>query len=180
MRLHRQIAMITIAFTLLSSCLPKSPEWTAPQPTKEELDSFSRSKYGMSAEDRIKEMTNNSLSRALMDTAGLYKSPIKVLKSSFIKREYGNYRDVSITFKNIGTKRIAGVKFMWKALDAFKKPAEAGGSVDGFGSGFTDEEIKPGSTLTVEWNVSSKNGKTIVLAWPFEVAYADGTSWKLK
>jgi hypothetical protein len=63
----------------------------------------------------MKEVVNS----ALFDTVGLWGSPVKVLSARLVKKEYSNYRDISISFKNISQKRIEGIKFKWYGLDAF-------------------------------------------------------------
>lgn len=164
---------ITVAFT---AC--ETPQSKAKHDA--DLDSFSRAKYGRSLNDQVKHMTDSTIASGFMDTSGLYKSPIKIVKATLFKKEYSNYRDIEITFKNTTSKKISGVKFSWYGLTAFNEPADMGGVVDGIGGGFTDTEIQAHEKKTLTWGISSRDGKKVKLAWAYEVAFADGTSWKLK
>jgi hypothetical protein len=119
---------------------------------------------------------------ALFDTAGLYLSPVKVIKARLVKKEYSNYRDISLSYKNVSGKVIEGIRFRWYGENAFGEPADLGSSGlynEGFGSGFSDERLMPGRTSSGEWSILSIDAKKIVLAWPYEVAFKDGTKWKL-
>ena len=114
------------------------------------------------------------------DTAGLYLAPIKILSASIVESEGGDYRNVKLKYKNISDKKIAGIKFRWKCVDAFGEPADVGSSLfEGYGQGFVDKELKPNENTRSTFEVLSKTAKNILLAFPFEVAFDDGTKWKL-
>ena len=87
------------------------------------------------------------------------------MSARLIKKEYSNYKDISITFKNVSNKKIEGIRFRWYGINAFNEPADMGsyGYSEGFGSGFTDNPISPGKSNTSEWGISSKDGKKIIL-----------------
>lgn len=131
---------------------------------------------------RAREMTDSVLKNAFTDTTGVWLAPIKVIKAGFVAKEYSNFKDVSITFKNVSNKRIDAIKFSWYGVDAFGEPADAGSGsiVEGMGGGFTDTPIEPGKQRTSQWSILSSRGKKITKAWPTEVVFADGTKWKLK
>lgn len=114
------------------------------------------------------------------DTAGLYLAPVKVISSRLIKKEYSNYKDIGLTYKNVSEKQIAGIRFKWYGKNTFNEPADMGGIIEGFGSGFTETKLRPGKTTNSQWDIFSKDGKTITLAYAYEVAFEDGTLWKLK
>ena len=156
---------------------PKTP--ISPAITQAERDSFTMAKYGKKSDAVVKDMVNESLKKGIIDTVGLSKSPIKVLSNRLVTQEYSDYRNISISFKNVSNKPIDGVKFMWYGETAFKEPADMGGVIDGFGSGFADKTIKPNKSMTMSWDISSRNAKKVILAWPFEVVFTDGTTWKL-
>lgn len=126
----------------------------------------------------LKEVVKESL----LDTAGLYAAPINVLSARLVNRDYSNYRDISVTYKNISNKKVEAIRFRWYGLNSFGEPADMGsyGLSEGFGSGFDDDPINPGKSRTNSWSILSKDAKKVILAWPYEVAFADGTSWKLK
>lgn len=146
-----------------------------------ELDSFSRKAYGESADDHVKRMVNESIAKAMFDTVGLYKAPVKVLKAKVVKQEYSSYRSVYLKYKNVSGKRVTGIKFNWYGTNAFNEPADLGNSLSsGFGGGFTDDGLRAGATDDGTWSVLSRDAKKIKLAWPIEVSFSDGTNWKLK
>jgi len=130
----------------------------------------------------VMDITDNAgLDKSLFDTAGLYLAPIKVLKSTLVKKEYSNYKNISLTYKNVTSKNILGIRFRWYGLTVFDKPADMGsGLLAGYGSGMDDEKLKAGKTVTNQWGITSGDAKKIVLAWPFEVVFEDGTKWALK
>ena len=64
-------------------------------------------------------------------------------------------------------------------LLSFNEPADMGGLRDGWGGGFTDDGLRPGSTSYGEWSIFSKDGKKVLIAYPYEVAFDDGTKWEL-
>lgn len=129
--------------------------------------------------NKADSMVRSHLKNALLDTTGVYTSPIKVLKASLYKESYSNYKSASLTFKNISDKKIEAVRFRWYGEDSFGEPADMGGINDGFGGGFDDDPLKPGQSRTSSWNIMSSRGKKILLAWPTEIAFSDGTKWEL-
>lgn len=131
--------------------------------------------------DSIARDYKRKLPLSIIDTNGLYTAPVKVIKANLIRREYSNYRDIQLTYKNISSKTISAIKFSWFGKDAFGEPADMGSVVmNGLGFGFTDDPLKAGRTETSSWSILSRNGKKVVLAWPIEVAFKDGTNWTLK
>lgn len=138
--------------------------------------------YSPEIQQKAKQMTDSIIKQAqkeaLFDTTGLSASPIKIIAARLVKKEYSNYKDISLTFKNIGNKKIEAVRFRWYGTNAFGEPADLGnGLALGFGAGFMDQSIIPGKSRTSEWDISSKDGKKIVLAWPYEIAFTDGSKW---
>jgi len=118
---------------------------------------------------------------AKYDTGGLYLAPVKVLSARFVEREYSNYKDISLRYKNVSNKRVSAIRFKWYGVNAFNEPADVGGVMNnGWGGGFDDEGLGAGNTNSNNWNVLSKDGKKILIAFPYEVAFADGTKWELK
>jgi hypothetical protein len=140
---------------------------------------------GMTAKE-WKEKYKDSLMRkitkdAIFDTVGLSMAPVKVTKAYLYKEEYSSYRSISLTFKNVSDKKIDAIRFAWYGENSFGEPADMGSSmVEGYGGGFTDRGIKPGQSMSLHWNILSRDGKKVILAWPTEVAFNDGTKWKLK
>ena len=118
---------------------------------------------------------------AKYDTAGLYLSPINVISARFVEKEYSNYKDVSLRYKNVSNKKVSAIRFKWYGENAFNEPADVGGLYrNGWGGGFDDEGLSVGRTTSSVWNILSKDGRKILIAYPYEVAFADGTKWELK
>ncbi len=118
------------------------------------------------------------------DTVGVSQAPVKIISAKPVTQDYSNYKDIRITYKNVSNKTITGIKFRWYGLNAFNDPANMGNSADilghGIGSGFTDDKLRPGKTTSGRWNILSQDLKKVVTAWPFEIAFNDGTKWLLK
>jgi hypothetical protein len=117
---------------------------------------------------------------AKYDTGGLYLAPIKVVSAKFVKKEYSNYKDVALRYKNVSNKVVNAVKFKWYGENAFSEPADMSGLREGWGGGFTDDALRPGKTDYGEWSVLSRDGKKILIAYPYEVVFKDGTKWQLQ
>jgi hypothetical protein len=114
----------------------------------------------------------------LFDTAGMSYAPIKIIKAEILPGGYS--RVVRIKYKNRTNKDISALRFKWYGLNAFNEPADLGSSyTKGFGGGFTDDILKAGSSTETDWRIGNNDGKKLVLAWPYEVAFSDGSKWKL-
>jgi hypothetical protein len=178
MKTPLQILVACLSLFIMS-CEQAKPKFELQK--KMELDSFSRAKYGESSDEHVQKMVNATIAKAMFDTVGLSKAPVKVLKSKVVKQEYSSYRNIYLQYKNVSGKTIAGIKFKWYGTNAFNEPADLGSTfAEGFGVGFTDESLKPGRSESATWDVLSRDAKKIKLAWPIEVSFADGTNWKLK
>ena len=172
----KKILLIAIVLTGCNQSKPKTPEQV-----KAEQDSFTMAKYGRTRDEQVKHMVDSDLKTALFDTGGLYKAPVKILKAKAVTQEYSTTKNVYLLFKNVSKKTIQGIRFKWYGLNAFGEPAELGNYiVPGFGGGFSDDILRPGKTNDGTWNVYSKDAKKIILAWPYEVSFTDGSLWRLK
>jgi len=177
--MSHKLLFIFLSLIILTSCQEVPQQSEAEH--QAELDSFSRAKYGESEAEHVKKMTDSVIASALIDTVGLYKAPVKIIRARMVKQDYSNYRNVYLSYKNVSGKTIQGIKFMWYGTNAFNEPADLGNVVaKGFGSGFTDDELKAGRSSNGTWNILSSDGKKIKLAWPTEVSFTDGTTWKIK
>lgn len=128
---------------------------------------------------KVDSIVQTSMKNAFFDTVGLSNAPVKVLSAKLIKKEYSNFKSMSLSYKNVSGKTIAAIRFKWYGENAFGEPADMGSSMqEGFGGGFTDETLRPGKTGSGVWSILSRDGKKVVLAWPYEVAFEDGTKWK--
>ena len=141
--------------------------------TNQEIDAHIKDSLGSNIRNKISKDIYE-------DTVGLYLAPIQILTASIVESESGGYRNVKLKYKNISNKKIAGIKFRWKCVDAFGEPADVGSSLfEGYGQGFVDRILKPNENTGTTFEVLSKNAKKILLAFPFEVAFDDGTKWQL-
>lgn len=104
---------------------------------------------------------------AKYDTGELYLAPIKVLNARFVSKEYSFYKDISLRYKNISGKVISAIRFKWYGENAFIEPAEMGGLKEGWGGGFTDDALRPGGVDNGTWSILSKDGKKILIAYPY-------------
>jgi hypothetical protein len=176
------VLLLLTTYCFISACEPSPQEKQKTEVQRLlERDSFSRATYGESADQHIKHETQKIISKAMLDTIGVYKAPVKVLVARIVKKEYSTYRSVHLTYKNVSGKMISGIKFKWYGVNAFNEPADLGSTfAEGFGGGFTDDSLKPGRTGDGTWDVLSRDAKKIKVAWPYEVSFDDGTSWKLR
>ncbi|TAF83277.1 MAG: hypothetical protein EAZ51_00985 [Sphingobacteriales bacterium] len=117
---------------------------------------------------------------AKYDTGGLYLAPVKVLSAKFVTKEYSNYKDITLRFKNVSNKVVTAIRFKWYGENAFNEPADMGGIQDGWGAGFSDNPLRPGATEYAQWDILSRDGKKILIAYPYEVVFKDGTKWQLQ
>ena len=158
--------------TLLTLFSCKSKQQQAADDTKKFIDS-------LEIERKVDSMTKASMANIYWDTVGVYNAPIKVLSAKLVRREYSNYKDMALVYKNVSNKRISAVRFSWYGENAFGEPADMGGlTQEGFGGGFDDSGLGAGKTGSGEWSILSKNGKKVIMAWPREVVFEDGTKWK--
>ncbi len=125
-------------------------------------------------------MTKAIIKDALFDTIGVSMAPVKVLSAKMVTREYSSYKDIWLSWKNVGTKKIVAIRFKWYGTNAFSEPADMGsaGLQEGFGGGFADRSLGTGKRDEGTWSIMSRDGKNVVMAWPYEVAFEDGTKWK--
>ncbi len=130
---------------------------------------------GQGQKERLKEVVNATMFK---DTIGSNSFPVKILKAVFSHEEYSNYKNVSLSYKNRSGKKINAIRFKWYGENSFGEPADMTGLIEGWGGGFDDSGLGVGKTGYGTWNVYSKDGKKIIVAYPTEVAFGDGTKWQ--
>ena len=91
------------------------------------------------------------------DTTGLYLSPVKIQSNKLVKKEYSDYRNISITFKNVGKKDISAIRFRWCVINAIGELADRG-----YGNGANDSKLRVGNSNSSEWSLLSRDAKKIV------------------
>lgn len=129
----------------------------------------------------IDSLSNEIQQDAYSDSTGMHTSPVVVVASKIVDKEYSNYRDIYIKFKNISDKTIEGIKFEWYGVDAFGDPADMGNyMLEGWGSGLYDKILKPNKTVSGSYNIMSSDAKKIKMVRAYEVVFEDGSYWKLE
>lgn len=129
-----------------------------------------------------KDSNASTVSDFTSDTIGMSVAPVRVIQSRIVKKEYSNYRDIELVYKNFSKKKVTAIRFQWFGINSFNEPADMGYSsfARGYGGGFTDDPLSPGKTDDGQWSITSRDAKKVVAAWVTEVAFADGTTWKNK
>lgn len=155
---------------------PKEQPKTAAQVA---IDKAEDALIKIKAEQYADSVVKKAMSDVLFDTVGVGQGPVKVISAKVVQEEYSTFKSVRLSWKNISKKKISAIRFKWYGLNAFGEPADMGSSIqDGFGGGYTDDPIRAGGTDTGTWEVLSRDAKKIVIAWPYEVVFEDGTKWE--
>lgn len=131
--------------------------------------------------DSLRQEIDIKISKSIIpDTAALAKAPVKIISAKVVQQEYSSYKNVHLEWKNVSGKTIDAVRFMWYGENAFGEAADMGGFQRGIGGGYTDDPLRNGKTEGGTWDVLSRDAKKIILAWPTEVVFSDGTKWKIE
>lgn len=165
---------ILISLLILISC----QNMTETERLKKTSDSLDRA---IKISEMVDSMTKNGEKNAFLEDAlKAANAPVKILNAKIVKREYSDYRNIRVSYKNISGKIISAIRFSWYGETAFGEPAEMGNvAADGIGGGFTETELSPNEDNTSEWDILSRNAKKVVKVWITEVAYKDGTKWEI-
>jgi hypothetical protein len=173
----KKLLFITIALLTLNSC-KKEEKFRSLEETNSMIDSL---ELRALAEKKVDSLLKYDSKKRYTDTTGLSSAPVKVISAKLIEEEYSNYKNIKIVYKNVSNKKIQAIRFDWYGENAFNEPADMGNPLtEGVGSGFTDDILRPGKSTTGVWNIYSKDGKKVLSARPYEVAFTDGTKWELK
>lgn len=165
----KKIILLTLASILFISCDKKNRTEAEQVELDKKIDSI------------VDQTIKSTIEGSILDSTGMETSPIVVLQSKIIEKEYSNYRDLYIKFKNVSKKNIEGIKFEWYGVDVFGEPADMGNSyISGRGGGFYDEKIKPNKTKEGTYSILSRDAKKIKMIRAYEVIYEDGSFWKLE
>ncbi len=157
----------------ITSCKQKSVQSSTPTSDTLDKEMLVEGIGGPSASE-------STLSFILRDTLSLEDAPVKVISARPVEKEYSNYKDIRLSYKNVSGKNITAIRFRWYGINAFNEPADMGTSlIEGLGSGFTDDLLRAGRTTSGQWGILSGNLKKVIKAWPYEVAFEDGTKWAL-
>lgn len=132
--------------------------------------------------DTLSTNIDKNLADMNWDTIGVDTAPIKIISAKAVdnSNQYITDKNIKISFKNVGTKKIVGIRIKWYVTNAFGEPVkDMGGNYDGFGRGLDDTPLGAGKSTSGTWDSGSGLCKN-VKAWPIEVAFEDGTKWKSK
>src|SRR5262245_19614996 len=99
-------------------------------------------------------MAQAIIKNVLFDTIGVSTAPVRVISAKLVTREYSNYKDIWLSWKNVGSKKIAAIRFRWYGTNAFGEPVDMGTPSihEGFGGGFSDRTLSPGRTDDGTWS----------------------------
>ena len=127
----------------------------------------------------IKKVYEDANSNALkQDTINAKEAPVKITSSKVLDGETG--RVIWVFYKNVSKKKITAIRFKWYLVNAFNEPIDNGNSmIKGFDGGYSETELLPGKTENSEWDVPH-TAKKAIATYPTEVAFADGSNWKIK
>lgn len=124
-------------------------------------------------------MADHFSKESFLDTVGDHLAPVRVTKAYLFKEEYSSYKSIRLTFKNVSGKRIQAIRFEWYGENSFNEPADMGSySYEGYGTGFDDDALGIGSSRSSTWSILSNDGKKVIGARAYEVAFIDGTKWE--
>jgi len=131
-------------------------------------------------ESKFKDSVMNGITNEVnfKDTITQSEAPVKILSARPVQKEYSNYKDIRLSYKNVSNKTITAIRFKWHGLNAFNEPADMGIMSDGFGGGFSDDRLRPGKTDYGVWSILSRDLKKVTKAWVTEVVFEDGTKWE--
>lgn len=124
----------------------------------------------------IKEVEKGVSKKTLDD---LYKGqdscPLKITKY-FLTYNSINSPEANITYKNVSTKLIDGIKVSVACYNNFDEPVTSGYS-NVFG-GIDQDKLRPGRQKTGTWTMSLFDNTTKIKPFIREVHFSDGTTWK--
>lgn len=157
--------LIFILFAAFSSC-------AADEVSPEDTALFEHIKDSLSKKMLV------DMNKTALDTVGSYLSPVKIVSAKITSGEYSNFRNVRLRYKNVSEKKVVGIKFGWYGENVFGEPADMGNPVlNGYGGGFTEDVLRPGSSDAATFEILSNNAKKLKYSWVREVVFDDGSKW---
>jgi hypothetical protein len=116
----------------------------------------------------------------MIDTDGLYTSPVEVLYDTFMPVKDSDFVQLGIIFKNISQKKIVAVQFSLVGGTIFNEPDTIDTHPWGLGVRYVDNDtIYPGESNSPIWKINNPELRKIFFAWPTNVAFDDGETWQL-
>jgi hypothetical protein len=128
----------------------------------------------------LKSISASENQKGIVDTFGLYKAPIKILSAKLVEKKNSEGKYLRLTYKNISSKALCSINFKLYGLNTAGKLADVKNSSFGIdGCGYDIEMLKSEKILSEEQGLGKVDLKTLVLVWPIDVEFSDGTKWKL-
>jgi len=90
--MNHRFTLIFFTLAILTSCEQGHRQSQAEHQAA--LDSFTRAMYGESAAEHVQKVIDSDIAKALLDTVGLYKAPVKIIKARMVRQDYSNYRNI--------------------------------------------------------------------------------------
>ncbi len=128
---------------------------------------------------------NTALTKNEIDTTGLCFAPIKIMSlhssSPPAQGLYNNdFKNLSITFKNVCSKTITSIKFKCYGKDTEGKLVDAGYFIEtGPGNDLPAHKLSPKQRTTHHWLVNTAIVKKFTLIYPVAITFEDETEWAL-
>lgn len=152
------------------SCKKNNPKFEPFPKNTGELILESKSVYST---DKLMD----SLMFKYKNTTNASKFPIKISSVELRKNEYSNFKDIYITFDNIGHKDIQAIKFQWFSINSLNKPSNLRNFfMKGESCGLTTKIVKKKSSSKVVFNEFSSDANYVIKARVYEVFFTDGTA----
>jgi hypothetical protein len=127
------------------------------------------------------QIATDTLDAKYLEAKDTAVAPIKIVRVKLTKSQYSSFRDISLTFKNVGKKDVQAVKFQWYTKNALAEPANLPSFyVRGESAGLYDELLKINKTSSVTFEKFSSDANLVIAARAYEVTFSDGTKWSLK
>ncbi len=103
-------------------------------------------------------------------------SPVAVVKTS-VTKDIINQPEANVTFKNISSKTVDGLKVRILSFNNFGEPVKNTLSSDLEFNGISQETIEPGGSKEFTWSLTWFDSATKITAEAYQVHFTDGSLW---
>lgn len=101
---------------LITSCT--SPDSNSTLSDTDSLDGMTAAEWKTKFMDSLDKDITKKIYFNFTDS-DLAKAPVKVLSARPVEKEYSNYKDIRLSWKNVSNKTISAIKFRWSGINAF-------------------------------------------------------------
>jgi hypothetical protein len=105
------------------------------------------------------------------------KEPPLQVVDWLLKNDAIGGKDAQISSTNVGTKTIVAYRVRLAMWNSFGERVSY--LLNDTFRGFAERNIEPGQTNTATWSLYWATGVSRIVAWVYEVAYEDGSTWSL-